>query len=69
MYAFVASVLHLVCFKLTDCQAAAERAASSSRQLLKALNELRRVDSILEGCCLAILVALGCPYPLRLNMA
>ncbi|CAK9012823.1 unnamed protein product [Durusdinium trenchii] len=33
-----------------DAKAAAERAASSSRQLLKALNELRRVDSILEGC-------------------
>jgi hypothetical protein len=31
-------------------QAAAERAASSSKQLLRALHELRRVDSILEGC-------------------
>eukprot|EP00434_Breviolum_minutum_P016565 symbB.v1.2.014604.t1/scaffold1071.1/size202461/17 len=33
-----------------DAKAAAERAASSSKQLLRALNELRRVDSILEGC-------------------
>lgn len=33
-----------------DAKAAAERAASSSKQLLRALHELRRVDSILEGC-------------------
>ncbi|CAJ1349232.1 unnamed protein product, partial [Effrenium voratum] len=47
---YMALVPYQPSYDAKDAKAAAERAASSSKQLLRALHELRRVDSILEGC-------------------